>query len=174
MAGLSTMLTQTDSPLARTGRKTTTAAARHDAGLSAADQESLKRVFEEKYEYIDNDLFHEDPEEAQRLIFDEAPEIPKPDTSWYHPVMDTYTAVRQSKNMGSVLLTAKQERALFLMYNYCRFRVCELRDELRDQHRIDPGRPASCSTGSTRPRISASRSPTPTSPSSWPWPSGRG
>jgi RNA polymerase primary sigma factor len=137
MAGLSTTLTRADSPLARTGRKATTAAARHDSGLSAGDQESLKRVFEEKYEYIDNDLFHEDPEEAQRLIFDEAPEIPKPDTSWYHPVMDTYTAVRQTKNMGSVLLTAKQERALFLQYNYCRFRVCEIRDELRDQHQMD-------------------------------------
>ena len=138
MAGTSMTLTHADSPLARTRRKAAPAAKQPATGLSRRDQADLKRLFEEKYEYIDNDLFHEGRAEAERLIFDEAPEIPTPDTSWYHPVMDNYTAVRQSKNVGSVLLTAKQERALFLKYNYCRFRVCELRDELKRQHELDP------------------------------------
>jgi RNA polymerase sigma factor (sigma-70 family) len=30
-----------------------------------------------------------------------------------------------------VLLTASQERVLFLQFNYCRYRVCKLRDKLR-------------------------------------------
>ena len=137
MAGLTNLLTDQDSPLARKRRGGTPAATRRHSGLSEADQAALKRVLHEKYEYIDNELFHQSAEDAHRQIFDEAPEIPEPDTSWYHPVMDTYTAVRQSKNVGSVLLTAKQERALFLKYNYCRYRVCQLRDVLQEQHEVD-------------------------------------
>jgi RNA polymerase sigma factor (sigma-70 family) len=40
--------------------------------------------------------------------------------------------------MGTVLLSAKEERALFLQFNYCRFRVAELREQLKDQDAIDP------------------------------------
>ena len=78
-------------------------------------------------------LFRLPEQQAMARIFDQAPDIQKPDTSWYHPVMDAKDALsRQARNTGSVLLTAKQEQALFVQFNYCRMRVCLLRDELLD------------------------------------------
>jgi len=137
MAILSTTLTHADSPLAKAKRRLVTPSAQGLSELSQRDQADLKRVLHEKFEYIDHEYFALSQEEATQKIFDEAPEIPLPDTSWYHPVMDSYTAARSSKNEGSVLLTAKQEQALFLQYNYCRFRTCQLRDQLQDQSSIE-------------------------------------
>jgi RNA polymerase sigma factor (sigma-70 family) len=52
--------------------------------------------------------------------------------------MDAKDALaRQKSNTGSVILTAKEEQALFLQYNYCRFRVCLIRDELLDMPAVD-------------------------------------
>lgn len=99
-----------------------------DQQLSRDDQAILKRIFEEKYEYVENEAFPKS--NAKKKIFDEAPEIQKPDTSWYHPVMENVGDQRGSKNAGTVLLTAAEERALFLQYNYCRYKVCKLRDRI--------------------------------------------
>ena len=99
-----------------------------DQQLSPEDQATLKRVLEEKYEYVVNDMFPKS--NAKKKVFDEAPEIKKPDTSWYHPVMENFTDTRKVKNAGTVLLTAAEERALFLQFNYCRYKVCKLRDKI--------------------------------------------
>ncbi len=97
--------------------------------LSPAEQEVVKRVMEEKYEYIDNELFHEP--DAEKKLFDEAPAIKRPDTSWYHPVMENLSAAaRVSHGAGAVLLTAAEERTLFLQFNYCRYRVCRIREQV--------------------------------------------
>ncbi|MEM1355266.1 MAG: sigma-70 family RNA polymerase sigma factor [Planctomycetota bacterium] len=135
-------LTSANSPLARVARRGgLRAAGRSTTGrrrLSARDEADLKLVLEGKYEYTDAEVFHLPQEQAMREVFDDAPPIEKPDTSWYHPVMDSVEAMRrQSKNTGSVLLTAKEERALFLQFNYCRYRVCLIREELLDRPNLD-------------------------------------
>ena len=131
-------MTPDNSPLARVASRGGLRASGRGRRLSPRDESDLKRVLHNKYEYIDSDLFDLPQDEAMARIFDEAPEIQKPDTSWYHPVMDAKDAMsRQSRNAGSVLLTAKEEQALFLQFNYCRFRVCLLRDELLDMPSID-------------------------------------
>jgi RNA polymerase sigma factor (sigma-70 family) len=99
--------------------------------LRPDDQAALKRILAEPFDYVDNELFRKKNAEAE--IFDNAPDITKPDTSWYHPVMDNLSEVRKAKNVKSVLLTAAEERALFLQYNYCRFKVDELRDSVGDK-----------------------------------------
>jgi RNA polymerase sigma factor (sigma-70 family) len=108
-------------------------------GLDDADQARLEAIMaDDKFEYIDHELFHLPAKRAEFLVFDQAPPIQEPDTSWYHPVLDggTTTDVQGSgKQTGSVLLTAKQERALFLQYNYCRLRVCKLREKIRASRR---------------------------------------
>lgn len=67
---------------------------------------------------------------AERRIFDEAPEIARPDVSWYRPLMDERTRTRDLARPGrapaTVLLTAAQERVLFLKLNYARFRLAKL------------------------------------------------
>ena len=131
-------MTSDNSPMARIASRGGLRAAGRGQRLSPRDEADLKLVLHHKYEYIDSDLFDLPEPQAIARIFEEAPDIQKPDTSWYHPVMDANDAMaRQSRNNGSVLLTAKQEQALFLQFNYCRFRVCLLRDELLDMSAID-------------------------------------
>jgi len=129
-------LTHPNSPLAQTRKQHRVSLDNSGRELSLRDQATLKRILEDKYDYVDNDLFHESAEEAQRQIFDEAPAIQQPDTSWYHPVMDNASEDKAGKNVGTVLLTAKEERALFLQFNYCRCRVAQLREQLKDQESI--------------------------------------
>jgi RNA polymerase sigma factor (sigma-70 family) len=96
--------------------------------LSPADQATLKRVLSEKADYVDNDLFR--AAQAEKKIFEDAPPIQKPDTTWYHPVMENLSPEMRVQNAGTVLLTAAEERVLFLQFNFCRFMVAELKDEV--------------------------------------------
>ncbi len=125
--------TQTQPPAARAQDAPGLRQCKSSRELSPEDAADLKRVLEQKYEYMDSDLFALPERDAVEAVFDAAPEIPVPDSSWYHPVMDAgKTKLSAARKMGSVLLTAEQERALFIQFNYCRFRVCLIRDELKD------------------------------------------
>jgi RNA polymerase primary sigma factor len=121
-------LTKSPSPLEQASRakRVTLAGGGHE--LSPRDQATLKQVLTEKADFVYNDLFQD--ADAQRKIFDEAPPISRPDTSWYHPVMDNLSESRSQKgNMGTVLLTAAEERVLFLQFNYCRWKVAQLKEQ---------------------------------------------
>lgn len=98
--------------------------------LSPQDQRILGAIVAcEKYDYVDNPVFHH--KNAGHKVFEEPEAIPRPDTSWYHPVMDNLTEVRTiQKNVGTVLLTAAQERVIFMQFNFCRFKVARLKDEI--------------------------------------------
>ncbi|MCC7407616.1 MAG: sigma-70 family RNA polymerase sigma factor [Phycisphaeraceae bacterium] len=125
------MISHAGSPLEQANRSARVALADSRAQLSQRDQAALKQVLHGKYEYVDNDLFHKP--QAEKVIFDQAPPIQRPDTSWYHPVMDHGSSPRAldtNKSVGTVLLTAAEERALFLQFNYCRFRVVELKNQI--------------------------------------------
>ncbi|MCC6425691.1 MAG: sigma-70 family RNA polymerase sigma factor [Phycisphaerales bacterium] len=63
-------------------------------------------------EFIDSPEFHRP--DAERRIFSDPPAIPQPDISWYF-------ASEVRKPRRSHLLTADQERTLFLQYNYARW-----------------------------------------------------
>ena len=97
--------------------------------LSAVDQAALKQILTGKYEYVKNPVFGRS--NAEKKLFDEAAPVASPDTSWYHPVMENYNSENRwgTNKAGTVLLTASQERVLFLQFNYCRYRVCKLRDK---------------------------------------------
>jgi len=132
-------LTRRNSPLDQVQRPARAPMKQSARPLSLEDESIVRRLMTEKYEYMDHELFDLPEDEAIRQIFDEADEVPKPDTSWYHPVMDrSLSDIRRQKNTTSVLLTAKQERIIFTQYNYCRMRVCVLRDRLQQDGKIDP------------------------------------
>ena len=123
-----------NSPLDRLRRRRGTyglagARSRGGVGLSEADQMLLQEVLAEPMDYIDADDFREP--DAEYHIYDEAPMIRKPDVAWYRPLMDDLTPSTQpAKQANSVLLTAEEERILFLQYNYARFRVSEIQKQI--------------------------------------------
>ena len=132
------LLTHANSPLDQARRYDRASLASAADALSADEQATLARVLHGKYETIHNEVFDLPQDEAMRIVFDEAPPIPEPSTDWYHPVMDSYIDTsRQPSSQGTVLLTAKEERALFLKYNYCRFRVLQIRERVLEQDPID-------------------------------------
>lgn len=98
--------------------------------LSALEEQELRRILREPMDFIDNPAFYED--NAENTIYDEAPDIQRPDTSWYHPVMDSLTASSKTpKQSTQVLLTAAEERVLFLQFNYARYRVRRIQEDLK-------------------------------------------
>jgi len=131
-------LTHANSPLEQARKHQRVQQVKSKRPLGLKDQATVKRLLADGYDYVHHELFDLPEDEAHRQIFDEAPPIQKPDTSWYHPVMDNISEARTQKNVGTVLLTAKEERTLFLQFNFCRFKVAQLRAELAEQDRIDP------------------------------------
>ncbi len=90
----------------------------------------LQEMLTVEQDYIDSPEFRKDG--AEQRIYDEAPDIRKPDTSWYHPVMDDISPsrTREYKSTEQVILTAAEERVLFLQYNYARHRIGELQKDV--------------------------------------------
>lgn len=113
----------TTTPRKRVGTRTPRTA------LNPRDKQIVDAILEaEKYDFIDHELLHK--RNAEKLIFDDAPEIGTPDTSWYHPVMDNLSEIKIQKSEGQVILTGAEEAVIFTQFNYCRFVVSNLRTEL--------------------------------------------
>ena len=94
--------------------------------LSLEDERLLNRILLKEQDFIDSEAFYEPDAEAN--IYAQAPDIQKPDTAWYHPVMDdiSSTRTRTVKSSQQVILTAAEEKVLFHQFNYARYRVREL------------------------------------------------
>jgi RNA polymerase primary sigma factor len=98
--------------------------------LSIDDERLLNQIMAREQDFIDSPAFYE--ETAQLKIYDEAPDVPKPDTSWYHPVMDDLSSSRNRtvKSAQQVILTGAEEKVLFHQFNYARYRVWKLQQEV--------------------------------------------
>ncbi|MBX3317486.1 MAG: sigma-70 family RNA polymerase sigma factor [Phycisphaeraceae bacterium] len=98
--------------------------------LSAEDERLLNQILESEQDFIDSPVFYEPG--AEKQIYDQAPDIAKPDTSWYHPVMDDLSAARGRtvKSAQQVILTGAEEKVLFHQFNYARFRVYSLQKDV--------------------------------------------
>jgi RNA polymerase primary sigma factor len=108
--------------------------ARNVVALSPADELLLKEILSEEIDFVDSPEFAKPG--AERKIYEELPEVQKPDVSWYRPLMDDLTPVRDRngerssvkrheggrgmRTGGTLLLTGAQERILFLKYNFAR------------------------------------------------------
>ncbi|MEX2217699.1 MAG: sigma-70 family RNA polymerase sigma factor [Phycisphaerales bacterium] len=99
--------------------------------LSVDDEKLLNQIMSQEQDYIDSPAFYE--KEAERKIYDEAPDIQKPDTSWYHPVMDDLSATSKGRTVKSaqqVILTGAEEKVLFHQFNYARHRIWQIQQEV--------------------------------------------
>lgn len=120
------------SPLAQIQRRGRLSVAESAAQLSQRDQARLKAVLEDKYEHIHDPLF--ELRDAETQLFAPDKQVDAPDTSWYHPVMDNVSpSAREAlsrRSRGTALLTAQQERDLFRQFNYCRYQVVRLKEQV--------------------------------------------
>jgi RNA polymerase primary sigma factor len=98
------------------------------SGLSAREKRLLRQVLSEPIDYIDSEEFRKPG--AEKRIYAEAPDVQKPDVSWYRPLMDDPNPKQDARKTGTLLLTAAEERVLFLQYNYARHRVSELQKQI--------------------------------------------
>ncbi len=107
--------------------------------LSKEDEKLLNQVLAYEQDFIDSPAFYEPA--AERKIYDDAPDIAKPDTTWYHPVMDDLSSssrTRTVKSAQQVILTGAEEKVLFHQFNYARYRVRELQKSVASSETRQP------------------------------------
>ena len=128
---------RTPSPLEQVRRRHRVGVATSETGvknvrrtLSPDDEKLLNQIMASEQDFIDSPVFTE--KDAEKKIYDMAPDVQKPDTSWYHPVMDDLSSARTRtvKSSQQVILTGAEERILFYQFNYARFRVFKLQTEV--------------------------------------------
>jgi len=102
--------------------------------LSPADERLLQRLLQGEQDFIDSPAFYE--EDAELQIYTEVPDVQKPDTTWYPPVMDDLSSASRTRTIKSsqqVILTGAEERILFHQFNYARYCVNKLQKVIRSQ-----------------------------------------
>ncbi len=114
------------------GRASRGIAGRAKRALSKEDERLLAALLNPNnpQDYIDSPVFREEGAEGE--IYALGGDIQKPDTTWYHPVMDDLSPGRSRtvKSTQQVILTGAQEKVLFHQFNYARFRVSELQKDV--------------------------------------------
>jgi RNA polymerase primary sigma factor len=98
--------------------------------LSVEDEKLLNQIMSLEQDFIDSPAFYEP--DAEKKIYEEAPDIQKPDTTWYHPVMDDLSASkgRTVKSAQQVILTGAEEKVLFHQFNYARYRIWKIQQDV--------------------------------------------
>ena len=111
--------------------RTSTRSGKTSRRLSNEDERLLTQILAKEQDFIDSEVFYE--EDAEETIYEDAPDITLPDTTWYHPVMDDISSISRTRSVKSsqqVILTGAEERVLFHQFNYARYRVWKLQQEV--------------------------------------------
>lgn len=96
--------------------------------LRPDESRAIAELLSHPIDFIDSPAFHES--EADVRIYEKS--IAKPDISWYQPLMDRLTrSPNQSVSSGQIKrLTGKQEKVLFHQFNYAKFRIRQIQEQL--------------------------------------------
>ena len=94
-------------------------------GLTINDEDILKRLLDQPMDYIDSQEFYD--KGAEQAILDDAPDIERPDVSWYRPLMDDLSAANKKRNTGgSIVLTAAEEARHLSTVQLCKASCCAI------------------------------------------------
>ena len=124
------------SPLDQLRRRNSVRTEPSAAKLGPRDQAELMAVLGTDISYIDSEEFRKPG--AEDRIMNPTEAVPTPNTSWYHPVMENPSDDRYAKSVVNVVLTAAQEKVLFLQFNYVRFRIVELKEAIGQREVTEP------------------------------------
>lgn len=106
-----------------------TARVRFPKGLGDADCRELLDLLSDPIDFMPAEVFEEADAESQ--LFDPRADIPRADTSWYGTLLSDLNHASPQQPSALKLLSAKQERVLFLRYNYARWRAEQARASIR-------------------------------------------
>ena len=118
-------------PQARAGADILREWTKRSKGTITEDDKALvAEIIETEPDFIDDDALH--VKNAEKQIFEEAPDIRRPDAAWYQPVMDDLGRTKDTmpKKSEQVLLTGAEERVIFLQFNFARMKKAEVREEV--------------------------------------------
>lgn len=101
--------------------------------LGTEDWALAAELLAEEIDFMDHPDFHKSG--AERRIYQDAPPVPRPSVTWYRPMMDDQADGGTRRHAG-VVLTAAQERIIFMQFNYARYRMRRIQKALRGR---DPG-----------------------------------
>ena len=100
--------------------------------LTAYEKLRVSSLVDEPVDYMDDAMFQDTA--AMEQIFDEKRDVPSPNVRWY--AMLGQESEQRSDACSAPLLTAEQERVLFLRFNYARRQAEMIRQTIK------PARPA--------------------------------
>lgn len=89
-------------------------------------REKVETLLEENYDYMDNPLFKK--KGIEKMLFAEDSEVQLPLTSWYQPTRDEELP---SSAGAPQLMDAKQERMMFLRFNYGKRKLQMLQKKIK-------------------------------------------
>ena len=85
-------------------------------------RQKVEEILKESYAFMDSSIFRRKNIETDLFDFEKEPELPT--TSWYQPTRDE--ALDESMQGAPQLMTAAEERVMFLRFNYSKMRLCRL------------------------------------------------
>lgn len=115
-------------PVARVEPKLAKPAKPTKAQRTRADAALLSELLADEIDFMDHPDFHKAG--AEQRIYTKAPIVPRPTVTWYRPMMDDIGTTSPRRHDG-VVLTAAQERVIFMQFNYARYRMNRIQKSLR-------------------------------------------
>lgn len=100
--------------------------------FSEKEQAEIKRLLDSEIEFVDHPEFHR-PWAEKRLFDAEGEEVPEAEVGWYLSYMnarDNLATWDSSSRHRNVLLTREQESRLFLRFNFARFKLRNVVNEV--------------------------------------------
>lgn len=104
--------------------------------LSEAQRSLVREALTADLDYVRNDGFRKSS--TERTLFEQGLDIRLAPTSWYHPMIEDAPMARAAP--GRSLLSAEQEKHLFLRYNFARMRA----QQETQRFRTHPGKLIAC------------------------------
>lgn len=96
--------------------------------LNKQERRELQPLLEGPIDFIDDERFYEP--QASRKILDPKLDIPRASVGWYTRLAHERANDPRIKNAKLPLLTAAQERAIFLQFNFARYRAEQVRQSI--------------------------------------------
>jgi len=105
-----------------------TAEIRWPKALKPQERRELEPLLQGPIDFIDDDRFYEP--QAHRKILDPKLDIPRASIGWYTRLAHERANDPRLKNAKLPLLTAAQERVIFLQFNYAKYRAEQVRQSI--------------------------------------------